>query len=149
MLGETVVVDSRGLTLYELRPETAEHLLCKKGNGCFQIWRPVTVGSPKTKLTAARGVTGKLRLLHRNGIFQITLAGHPLYHFAGDQSKKGAANGQGLHSFHGTWHVVATSQATTNPPTTPTTPTTPTMTTPTMTTPTTPTVPYYPPLPLY
>lgn len=142
-LGETIVVDSRGHTVYELRPETAHHLLCTNANGCFQIWRPATVRSAKTKLTAARGVKGRLGILHRNGIFQVTLAGHPLYRFVGDGSKKGAANGQGIHSFNGAWHVVATSQTSTNPAPTPTTPTMPT------TTPTTPTVPYYPPLPLY
>lgn len=150
-LSETIVVDSHGRTVYELRPETTRHLLCTKANGCFAFWTPVTVASAKTKLTAGHGVSGKLGTIHRNGMFQLTLAGRPLYHFVGDASKKGAASGQGIHSFSGTWHVVVTSHASTNPVTTTTTPTTsPTTTTPTMpTTPTTPTVPYYPPLPLY
>ena len=146
-LGETIVVDAHGLTVYELRPETTHHLLCTKANGCFQIWRPLTVASAKTKLTAGRGVTGKLGILHRNGFFQVTLGGHPLYHFVGDSSKRGAANGQGIDSFGGTWHVVATS-ASSSPPAMPTTPTTtPTYPT-TPTTPTTPTYPGYPGYPL-
>jgi predicted lipoprotein with Yx(FWY)xxD motif len=150
-LGETIVVDSHGVTVYELRPETATHILCTKANGCFSVWRPLTAASAKAKLRAGRGVPGKLGIAHHNGIFQITLAGHPLYHFAGDGSRKGAAGGQGIHSFGGTWHVIATSTASTNPVMTTTTPTTTTPTTPTMTTttPTTPTVPYYPPIPLY
>jgi predicted lipoprotein with Yx(FWY)xxD motif len=141
-IGKTIVVDSRGLTVYELSPETTHHLLCKKASGCFSAWPPLTVASAKTKLTAARGVTGKLGILHRNGIFQVTLGGHPLYHFAGDGSRKGMANGQGIHSFGGNWHVVAAS-STGNTPTT-----TPTMTTTTTPTPTTtmPTAPYQPPV---
>jgi predicted lipoprotein with Yx(FWY)xxD motif len=135
MLDETIVVNSRGLTLYELRPETTHHLLCTKLNGCFGVWLPLTVPSANSKLSAARGVSGKLGVLHRNGFFQVALGGHPLYRFAGDASKQGVASGQGIHSFGGTWHVVA---AASSPNTTPTG-TTPTMTTPTMTT------PYYPP----
>jgi predicted lipoprotein with Yx(FWY)xxD motif len=119
-LGKTIAVDSRGLTVYELSPETTHHLLCKKATGCFAVWPPLKVASAKTKLTGAKGIKGKLGILHRNGIFQVTLGGHPLYHFAPDRSKAGAASGQGIHSFGGRWHVVtATSTA---PPTTPTTP---------------------------
>lgn len=118
-LGKTIVVDGHGLTVYELRPETKGHLLCTKANSCLSAWPPVTVKSRKVKLTAAPGVKGKLGLLHRNGFFQVTLGGRPLYRFAGD-SGKGAANGQGLKSFGGTWHVVAAGPAstvTTNPTT--------------------------------
>ncbi len=133
-IGKPIVVDSRGLTVYELSPETTHHLLCKKTSGCFAAWPPLKVASAKTKLRAARGVTGKLGILHRDGIFQVTLGGHPLYHFAGDGSKKGMANGQGIHSFGGNWHVVAASSSgstastampTTTTPTSSTTSTTP------------------------
>jgi predicted lipoprotein with Yx(FWY)xxD motif len=142
-LGETIAVDSHGRTVYELSGETAHHLLCMQGNGCFHIWKPVTVASAKTKLRAAHGTSAKVGLLHRNGIFQVTLGGRPLYRFVGDGSTPGAASGQGIQSFGGTWHVVVTAAGT--GPTTPTTPTVPT--TPTMpTTPTTPTTPYYPPI---
>jgi predicted lipoprotein with Yx(FWY)xxD motif len=143
MLGEHIVVDAHGLTVYELRPETTRHLLCRKATGCFTVWRPLTVASATTKLTAARGITPKLGTLHRDGIFQVTLGGHPLYHYVGDGSKRGAATGQDIRSFGGTWHVVATSPVSTAPVTPPATPTGPT--TPTTTTPTT---PYYPGYPL-
>ncbi len=134
-ISKTLVVDSRGLTVYELSPETIHHLLCTRASGCFEFWPPLRVSSAKTKLTAARGVTGKLGILHRSGFFQVTLGGHPLYHFAGDGAKKGMANGQGIHGFGGTWHVVVAASSTgtltstpTTPTTTPTTPTTPTTT---------------------
>ncbi len=108
-LGKTIVVDSRGLTVYELSPETTHHLLCTKANGCFRFWPPVTVSSAKSRLTAASGVKGKLGVLHRNGLFQVTVAGRPVYRFAGDASTRGKAAGQGLHGFGGTWHAVTAS----------------------------------------
>jgi len=124
-LSKTIVVDSRGLTVYELSPETTHHLLCTKANGCFAFWPPVTVRSARTKLTAS-GVKGKLGTLHRDGFFQVTLGGRPLYRFALDHSKRGMANGQGIKTFGGTWHVVTTSAPHTSgspmtPPTTTTT----------------------------
>jgi predicted lipoprotein with Yx(FWY)xxD motif len=105
-IGGAIVVDAHGLTVYELRPETTRHLLCTKVDGCFQAWPPVRIASATAKLTAARGVRGKLGIIRRNGIFQVTLGGHPLYRFAGDASTRGTANGQGIHSFGGVWHVV-------------------------------------------
>jgi predicted lipoprotein with Yx(FWY)xxD motif len=141
-MGKAIVVDSRGLTLYELRPETTHHLLCTKAKGCFSIWRPVKVRSAHAKLTAAHGIKGKLGTLHRNGLFQVTLGGHPLYRFAGDNAKKGATNGQDLHSFGGTWHVVVVRSIKSTSP--PQTMTTQTNTTPTDTN-TTSTTCFYPP----
>ncbi len=127
-IGKAIVVDAHGLTVYELRPETTRHLLCTKAGGCFQSWPPVRVASATTKLTSVRGVGGKLGILHRNGIFQVTLSGHPLYRFAGDASTKGAANGQGIRSFGGVWHVVVAASTTNASPTRPTSTTTTTTT---------------------
>lgn len=123
-IGKTIAVDSRGITVYELSPETTHHLLCTRANGCFAFWPPVTVSSAKTKLTAAAGIKAKLGILHRNGVFQVTLAGRPLYRFAGDASKRGKAGGQGLHGFGGTWHVVTASAQQSTMTTTMSTPTT-------------------------
>ena len=128
-IGKTIVVDGRGLTVYELKPETSHHLLCKTKD-CFANWPPVKVASAHTKLTAATGIKGRLGITHRSGFFQVTLGGHPLYRFAGDTAKKGNANGQGIHGFGGTWHVVTASSSA------------PSTTTPTTTTNTTPTNPY-------
>jgi predicted lipoprotein with Yx(FWY)xxD motif len=128
-IGKTIAVESHGLTVYELSPETTHHLLCAKANGCFKFWPPVTVSSAQTKLTAATGIKGTLGILHRNGLFQVTLAGRPLYRFAGDTSTRGKANGQGLHGFGGTWHVVTASVPQTSMNTTTTTMSTPTTST--------------------
>ena len=162
---EKIVVDAHGRTLYALHPETTHHLLCKSSE-CLKAWPPLTVHSSKTKLTTGSGVHGHLGILRRsNGMFQVTLGGLPLYHFSGD-SAKGAANGENIHSFGGTWHVISSATAaplepamtetTPSSPSTPTTstpgatpaptpttstPTTPTTTTPTTSTPTTTTPP--------
>jgi predicted lipoprotein with Yx(FWY)xxD motif len=107
---ETIVVGPRGATVYTLSGESTHHLVCtpqaKPKGMCFHFWPPVKVRSAKTKLTAAHGVKGKLGILHRNGFFQVTLGGHPLYYFLQDAGKKGSATGQGIVAFGGTWHVV-------------------------------------------
>jgi predicted lipoprotein with Yx(FWY)xxD motif len=114
-LGEQVVVNSQGRTLYALSPETRSHLLCKSSE-CLKFWPPVTAPSFKTKLKAASGVQGRLGILRRsNGTLQVTLRGLPLYRFVKDHGK-GEANGQGIKSFGGTWHVVSASSATSTTP---------------------------------
>lgn len=121
-LGEQIVVDAQGRTLYTLSPETTHHLLCKSSE-CLKFWPPLTVRSSKTKLLAGPGVHGHLAILRRsNGVLQLTLGGLPLYRYSGDQAK-GEANGQGIRSFGGSWHVVSATSATS--PATPTTPTKP------------------------
>lgn len=124
-LSEQIVVDAQGRTLYALSPETTHHLLCKSSE-CLKFWPPLTVHSRETKLKAGPGVRGRLAILRRsNGVLQVTLGGLPLYHYSGDHAK-GQANGQSIHSFGGTWHVLsATSNTSPTAPTTPTTPTTP------------------------
>ncbi len=110
-LKETIVVNSQRDTVYWLSPETTHHLLCTS-NECFKFWPPLTVSSSHTKLVAGSGVQGSLGIIHRNGIFQVTLRGMPLYRYAGDHGK-GQVNGQGIKSFGGTWHAVTASA---NPP---------------------------------
>jgi predicted lipoprotein with Yx(FWY)xxD motif len=131
-LGERVLINPQGRTLYALSPETASHLLCKSRE-CLSFWPPLTVPSRTTKLKDGAGVHGRLGILRRsNGSFQVTLGGLPLYRFANDHAK-GQANGQGIKSFGGTWHAVKASgttssgtpsmpQATTPAPSTPAAP---------------------------
>ncbi|HEY5261978.1 MAG TPA: hypothetical protein VIJ33_07675 [Solirubrobacteraceae bacterium] len=142
-LAEQITVDAQGRSLYVLSPETTHHLLCKSSE-CLKFWPPLTVHSRKTKLKAGPGVHGRLAILRRsNGMLQVTLGGLPLYHYSGDQAK-GEANGQDIHSFGGTWHVLpVASDASPPASTTPTTPTTPAV----PPTPTTPTTPAAPPTP--
>jgi predicted lipoprotein with Yx(FWY)xxD motif len=98
---EPIAVNSKGAAVYTLSGDSAKHMECTKANGCFSAWPPVTV---KGKVTSS-GVKGKLGTFKTSGVTQVTLDGHPLYLFAGDHGA-GVANGNGLKSFGGTWHVV-------------------------------------------
>ena len=123
---QNIVVNARGFALYTLTGDSKSHPKCTKANRCFSFWPPLTVSSAK-QLSKAPGIKGKLGVWHRNGFFQVTLAGHPLYRFAPD-TQRHHATGEGVVSFGGTWHVVkagATSGSATTPTTTmPTTTTT-------------------------
>ncbi len=105
-LGERIVVDTHGRTLYTLSPETTSHLLCTSAT-CLKFWPPLTVSSRKVKLVTGRGVRGSLGILRRsNGMLQVTLRGMPLYRYSGDHAR-GQTNGQGIKSFGGTWHAAS------------------------------------------
>jgi predicted lipoprotein with Yx(FWY)xxD motif len=119
-LGESILANSKGQTLYELGGETSHHLLCTS-TACFHFWPPYKV-SKNAKLTSA-GVKGKLSKIHRSGFYQVTLNGIPLYRFSLDMHA-GQATGQGVKSFGGTWHVVKTGAAKSSSTTTTTTTTT-------------------------
>jgi len=116
---ENIVVNSRAFALYTLSGDSKSHPKCTKANGCFSFWPPLKVSSA-SKLSKAPGIQGRLGVWHRNGFFQVTLAGHPLYRFAPD-TQRHHATGEGVVSFGGTWHVQkagATSGNATTPTTT-------------------------------
>jgi predicted lipoprotein with Yx(FWY)xxD motif len=94
----TVLVDSKGFTLYRLTGETASDIMCT--GGCAQTWPPLEAsGSPK----AGQGATGKIGTVMRSdGITQVTYEGIPLYRYAAD-SEPGQANGEGVA---GVWFAV-------------------------------------------
>ena len=117
---ENVLVNARGFALYTLSGDTVHHPKCTKANGCFAVWPPLKVPSARA-VSKAPGINGKLTVWHRNGFLQVTLAGHPLYTFAGDNHKH-ASTGEGLHSFGGTWHVNKTTTRPTGSTTTTTAP---------------------------
>ncbi len=116
---QNIVVNARGFALYTLTGDSKSHPKCTKANHCFSFWPPLTVSSAK-QLSKAPGIKGKLGVWHRNGFFQVTLAGHPVYRFAPD-TQRHHATGEGVVSFGGTWHVQkpgATSGSATMPTTT-------------------------------
>jgi predicted lipoprotein with Yx(FWY)xxD motif len=100
---EAIVINTGGKAVYDLTGDRRGHPECTKANSCFSIWPPVTVSSPR-KLSKAAQIKGKLGTWHRNGVFQVTLNGHPLYTFSVDHRR--AARGEGIHGFGGTWHVL-------------------------------------------
>ncbi len=98
----TVLVNSKGRTLYHLKTESAGSIQCT--GGCTGVWPPLlaTGGAP----ASGGGVTGTLATTNRpDGGVQVTYNGEPLYTYSGD-SGPGQANGQGIQ---GVWFAVTAS----------------------------------------
>jgi predicted lipoprotein with Yx(FWY)xxD motif len=89
-----VLTDKDGMSLYLFLNDKGDGASACYGD-CAGSWPPLTVTSP-SELTAAAGVTGALGTIARtDGTMQVTIAGAPLYYFAGD-SAAGDSKGQGL-----------------------------------------------------
>lgn len=73
----TVLVNSKGLTIYELAGDTTSHQTCD--SSCQAFWPPVTSGGS-----------------------QIVINGHPAFTFSMDSSA-GDVHGQGSKDTWGTW----------------------------------------------
>jgi predicted lipoprotein with Yx(FWY)xxD motif len=101
----TILVDSAGKTVYTLT-NGATAVACT--GQCLTFWPPVMAPAGSSTVTVA-GVTG-LGTVAATGGNQVTYTSLPLYTFANDQAP-GDANGEGVSSFGGTWHVVKISGA--------------------------------------
>jgi predicted lipoprotein with Yx(FWY)xxD motif len=101
-LGETVLVDAQGRTLYHLTGEQNGKFLCTSA-ACVAAWPPV---SASTSALGA-GVSGLAAIRRPDGSEQIAYMGEPLYTFSGDKAA-GEANGQGIKADGGTWLAVST-----------------------------------------
>jgi predicted lipoprotein with Yx(FWY)xxD motif len=95
----TVLVDSNGLTLYELASESGGTIMCT--GSCATSWPPVLLPAGASSATAGSGVSAsKLGTISRpDGGTQVTFGGMPLYLFVSDQGP-GQATGQGVKGFH-------------------------------------------------
>ena len=106
-LGKTILVTTKGRTLYSLSVETKGRFICTAS--CLSVWHPLLVpGGVKP--------TGPVKLgtIERpEGKTQVTFKGRPLYSFGGD-SKAGDVNGEGIVDV-GTWHAASVSKATPKP----------------------------------
>lgn len=101
----TIITDGQGRTLYRFSKDTGKMSNCT--GACATNWPPFTASG---KLAANGGVSaGAVSLVKRSdGAKQVTLDGHPLYYFRGDQSA-GQLNGQGVDEFGAKWFTVAPS----------------------------------------
>jgi len=98
----TVLVNSKGLALYDFQKDSGTKSACY--GSCAKVWPPLTsAGTPK----AAGGVEGsKLGTIKRtDGTTQVTYNGHPLYTYTADRGP-GEVNGNGTTSFGGSWHAL-------------------------------------------
>jgi predicted lipoprotein with Yx(FWY)xxD motif len=98
----TILVDGQGRTLYTLT-NNGKAVACTS-TACTAIWPPLLLPSGQNSVTAGPGVSN-VATVSANGGQQVTFNGTPLYRFSGDASA-GSANGDGINSFGGIWHVV-------------------------------------------
>jgi predicted lipoprotein with Yx(FWY)xxD motif len=97
----TIVVDADGRTVYVFDKDTADSGQSACSGECLAKWPPVTADSDAP---AVDGVSGEVGTITRDdGSTQVTLAGMPLYLYAGD-SQAGDVTGQAVG---GIWWVVA------------------------------------------
>jgi predicted lipoprotein with Yx(FWY)xxD motif len=99
----TILVDGTGRTVYDFANDKTSASTCT--GACAANWPPVP--APTSLPASLPGVTGKLGTTIRpGGARQLTVAGHPVYTFAGD-SAPGQTNGQGKVLDGGLWTVVS------------------------------------------
>jgi predicted lipoprotein with Yx(FWY)xxD motif len=99
----TIVVDSRGRTLYLFEKDTRGRSTC--AGACAGYWPPLlTRAAPTAGHGAKHALLGVIR--RTDGTRQVTYAGHPLYRFVQD-ARRGQTNGQDLHDFGAGWYVLS------------------------------------------
>jgi predicted lipoprotein with Yx(FWY)xxD motif len=99
----TILVDSKGRSLYLFRADTGTKSAC--AGACAAAWPPLVT---TTKPTAGSGVKSALLGTSKRagGKEQVTYNGHPLYLFTGDTAS-GQTNGQGSKAFGAAWYVLS------------------------------------------
>jgi predicted lipoprotein with Yx(FWY)xxD motif len=107
----TILVDSKGMTLYHLSAEQNGKFICTN-SACTGIWHPLTVSAA----TTPGGASSLSTIKRPDGTTQVTYKGEPLYTFAED-SQPGDTKGQGFKDV-GTWTVVTTGSAPASAPAT-------------------------------
>jgi len=106
-IGDTILVDGSGLTLYRNAEESGATIKCT--GACATTWPPMLASGGAA--VAGAGVKGTLSTVTRpDGGVQVTFNGMPLYLFTGDK-KAGDANGQGISQI---WFAVPASGAATS-----------------------------------
>ena len=98
----TILVNSKGLTLYMFKPDHRKKVTCK--GSCAAAWPPLRLKKGQ-KPTAGGAV--KKKLLGADGRV-VTYNRWPLYTYVGD-SKPGQTNGQAQNLNGGLWYVMSPS----------------------------------------
>jgi predicted lipoprotein with Yx(FWY)xxD motif len=100
-----ILVDGQGRTVYVFANDNTNVSTCT--GACAADWPPVP--APSSLPCALPGVSAALGTTTRSdGSHQLTVAGHPVYRFAGDTSP-GQTKGQGITLNGGLWTVVSPS----------------------------------------
>lgn len=98
-LGERVLTNLKGRTLYTLSAEVKGRFICT--GSCLGTWHPLVI----SKGVKPVGPAKLGRVTRPDGRIQVTFKGRPLYTFSGD-TRAGQANGQGFKDV-GTWHAAS------------------------------------------
>jgi len=98
-----ILVDGRGITLYDFPPDKGTTSVCY--GACAALWPPLlTSGSPHAGSGVKASLLGTTK--RSDGKLEVTYGGHPLYSFVGDR-KPGQTTGQGVNQFGGPWWVLS------------------------------------------
>jgi predicted lipoprotein with Yx(FWY)xxD motif/predicted outer membrane protein len=79
-----VVIDAKGHTLYRFDKDSAAPSRSNCVGTCVRKWPPVLAGDQLSTKGLDQGLVGRVK--RRDGRWQLTLAGWPLYRYAGDRS---------------------------------------------------------------
>ncbi len=97
-----VIVDSKGLTLYDFHKDKDGKPACY--GACAEVWPPLlTESEPRAGEGAMATKLGTAK--RRDGTLQVTYAGRPLYAYEADR-KPGDAKGNDIDSFGAEWYAL-------------------------------------------
>jgi predicted lipoprotein with Yx(FWY)xxD motif len=97
-----VIVDSRGMTLYDFHKDKGTTSACY--GECAVAWPPLlTAGEPKAEGGAEGSLLGTTK--RKDGTLQVTYDGHPVYGFVEDK-KPGETNGNDFEGFGAQWYAL-------------------------------------------
>jgi predicted lipoprotein with Yx(FWY)xxD motif len=96
-----IVVDSTGHTLYRFDEDTAKPPRVTCAGPCEKKWPPALAGDETSTKGVELGLVGRVK--RPDGRWQLTLAGWPLYRYAGDR-RSGDIKGQ---NEDGVWFAIA------------------------------------------
>jgi predicted lipoprotein with Yx(FWY)xxD motif len=100
----SILVDSRGMTLYDFPPDKAAKSTCY--GACAALWPPLlTKGKPHAGPGVKAALLGTTK--RKDGKVEVTYNGHPLYYFVTDR-KPGQTTGEGVNQFGAPWWVLST-----------------------------------------
>lgn len=106
----SVVVDSRGHTVYVLTKDGHTNVPCDDASGCTKVWPdlPFPDGVSSAKAGSGLDASKLSSMKESDGQTYPTYNGWLMYEFSQDT---GAAqtNGQGIKSFGGTWYALTSS----------------------------------------
>jgi predicted lipoprotein with Yx(FWY)xxD motif len=98
----TILVDSRGFTLYDFHKDKGGRSACY--GACASTWPPLTTsGAPHAMAGAEASKLGTTK--RSDGTLQVTYAGLPLYTYVAD-TRPGDAKGNDFSSFGAEWYAL-------------------------------------------